>query len=230
MLALRQYLLTLVMLAAGLICGWPHVLTFVGVALAALVDFAITSRSADLDLYRQGLELDVPAGRQLTSGQAIRVHLIAAVASASIALAPRAFEIDSGAQQISGMIAALTAGSIASYCGLQILLLLSASPRDLLTRLDFMPHLYLSPLNSLSPRVRRRTGAFIRATLGTLFLLPFAALAGRLQEEPLSLQIVLAVMTLAVIFQLAFVSLLQGVFLLRWASAKSSNSISKTNT
>lgn len=212
----RRYLITCLMLGSGLIVSWPASFFFGSVAAAIIID-SIAVRNVELESYRKGLDFDAPAPRQLNASSAMRLQIVGAAVSASISVMPRAVSTDADVQQIAGILALLTGGAIASYCGLQAILQLSASPRDLLTRLDFMPHIYFSPLNSLSPGPRRKIGAFIRIMLGALVVLPFAAVVGHLHELPISLSVVLASGALAAFFQIGMLTLLQGLFLIRWA-------------
>lgn len=215
MLALRQYLLTLVVLGVGLTFGLPHLIAIGGVVIAALLDFIVTGRSHELDLYRDRLDRQVPTTHQLSSRVAVRLQIAGAVSSASIPLIARALGTDATVQQFAGMMALLIGGSAASYCGPQIIPGSTNSPQEILERQESMPDV-LFIVNLLPRRAARLTGALARIVLGVIFLLPFAALLNGLDTIVLNTPWVLITLGLAVFFQMGFVLLSQGLLSLRW--------------
>ena len=210
----RQYLPTLIVLAAGIFWSAPLPLIAVGVLIAGVVDFVLIGPMAELALYRAGLDLDAPAPRQVGGRQMIRLHLLAILVSAALVLVPYALEADANVQQALGMAAVLVGTSTASYCGL-LMYPLPATPRDLLTHADTIPYQF-APLYLLPTPARRLIWVFVRISLGLAAMLPFVALSGFIQNEPFRAPMLLVVPALAAFFQLGFVTWLAALFLLRW--------------
>ena len=190
-------------------------ITFAGVAAAALIDFRVTGRTIEMDLYRNGLDFDAPAPRRLGQGQTLRLQCVGAVASAAVALAASTLDADTGTQQLAAMSALLVGGSVATCCGFRIGVNSTDTPRDLLERFESMPDL-LFVINFLPRRISRLAGVFARIALGLILLLPFAAIVGRLHETALNVPIVLVALGLGAFFQLGFAILAQALFALRW--------------
>lgn len=213
---LRQYLLTLVVLATGFVWGWPIVLTVVSGVAASLVDAFVTSRSTELTLYHKGLEFGSPTTRRLSLGKAIRLQILAAIASTMIALIPRVVGSEQLVQLSFGMASLIISGAAASYCGFRIVPGLSVAPKELLTNLDSHGSSDLWPFDLLPGRVRRTSAALFRIAGGVIFLLPFALLLGAIETLPLSTTAPFFVLGLAVFFQLGFLLLSQALFSLRW--------------
>lgn len=210
----RQYLPTLIVLGSGLFWSAPVPLIMIGVLVAGFVDFFLIGPNAELALYRVALDLDAPAPRQVGGRQAIRLHLLAILASAALVLVPYVLDAGSHVQHAFGMAAVVIGASTASYCGL-LMYPLPSTPRDLLTNVDEIPY-QLSPLYFLPTPARRLIWVLARISLGLAAMLPFVALSGFIQSEPFRAPMLLIVPLLAAFFQLGFVTWLAALFLLRW--------------
>lgn len=211
---LRQYLLTLIVLCAGLFWSAPLPLVVISVLVAGIVDFLLIGPSAELALYRTGLDFDAPAPRQVVGREAIRLHLLAVFVSSVLVLVPYALGTNSDVQQSFGMAAIIFAGSTASYCGL-LMIPPPSTPRDLLTNVDSIPY-PLILLDLLPTPARRVLGVLLRTLLGLMAMLPFVAILGLIHAEPFRAPMLLVVPALAAFFQLGFLTWLAGLFLVRW--------------
>ena len=207
----RQYLSTLIVLGAGLFWSAPLPLIAAGVLVAFFVDLLLIGPTADLALYRVGLNLDATAPRRLGG---VRLHLVAILVAAALVLIPYVAEANASVQQAFGMAAILVGTSAASYGGL-LRFGVPSTPRDLLTDVDAMPY-PLVLLDLLPTQPRRLIGVLVRISLGLFAMLPFVAVAGIIHREPFRAPMLLVVPALAAFFQLGFVTWLAGLFLLRW--------------
>lgn len=148
----------------------------------------------------------------------IRMHLLAILVSAALVLVPYVLEADANVQQAFGMAALLVGTSTASYCGL-LTYPLPSTPRDMLTNVDRIPY-QLFPLEFLPTAARRKVWVVLRMLLGLATMLPFVALSRIIHREPFRVPMLLIVPALAAFFQIGFVTLLAGLFLLRWRQSR----------
>ena len=211
----RQYLMTILITGVCLIWDAPTTIFASSIVIAFLFDTFVIRKSVELDLYRSPLDFRAAARRQMSWREALRLQVMAILAGSTVVILAYAFSARQLGQQSAGMVAILLGLFAASFSGLQLVLLKSWAPRDLLKRFDTMPDV-LAPLDALPNKARLIAAALIRLALGIVAILPFVALAGLLHTEQFRAPMLWIIPSLFVFFQLGAFLLLQGLFLLRW--------------
>ena len=211
---LRRFLLTAIMLVVAIIWDDPLPIDVAAVAAAVLLDILVSNRSKDLILYRKDFVFmsEVPL---ISLREALMLHALAIVVGPVVALIPRAFDAGVTVQRIFGMAALLICGSIASYCGL-FNFNRQPNPRDLLdharTRFGMIGLFF----DFFPPHPRALIGGLFRIAGGPFLMFFFVLFLAELHTIPLNVRLALLLFGAAYLFQLGFLSLLGGLFTLRW--------------
>ena len=211
----RRHLMTILITGVCLFWDAPTTIFAPSIVIALLLDTFVIGKSVELDLYRNPLDFRAEARRQMSWGEALRLQVMAVLAGSTVVILAYAFSARQLGQQSAGMVAILLGLSAASFSGLQLVLLKSWTPHDLLKRIDMMPDV-LAPLDALPNKARLIAGALVRLALGIVAMLPFVAVAGLLHTEQFRAPMLWIIPSLFVFFQLGAFLLLQGLFLLRW--------------
>jgi hypothetical protein len=211
---LRKFLLTIVVLIVATIWDAPIAIRAAGVGIAILLDIFVTSRSKDLQLYRDNLDLAAPVSL-MDWRDAARLHSIAILATPMIALVPHVLDADPSVHVAFAMTSLLMCGYVASYCGL-FHFGTWQKPRDLLHRAWTATGEAGLVIDLFPPTPRAIMGGLLRILLAPfmMFFLPLMLAAS--STEPVNLKFAALLIGAAFLFQLGFLVLILGIFSLRW--------------
>lgn len=209
---LRQFSSTFVVLATSLIWGVSSPLVVSACAAAALIDLLLVGKSAELGLYRS--EPSSP-GRELSTGQALSLHVFGAIAASATALMARLLDVNATVQGLVNLGALVIAGSAASYAGFRAVRRTGMSISEQVDRLESLPDI-LFLVNLLPRHASRVLGSFVRLMLGVMAMAPYVALLHALPTTHLNVSLAIIVVGLALFFQLGFILISQSLFSLRW--------------
>lgn len=214
-LNLRRLLLTVVALAAGLFWGLSTLMLVSAVALAGVLDWAVSGRSPELYLYQKGLGVD--AERPYAPGRARALASLAgfALVSTGLFLLAHYSGGPGPVKNATNMAALLIAGLAPSYYGYRMALPSSYTPREQLDALDYRADM-LTYHKLLKRPEYRITGAIVRIFWSAVLMVPLAFIPKLLAGMDLKFMVGFCVLGLTMFFQLGLLLLQQALFSLRW--------------